>query len=565
MSDNNLYRLASTTVCEPLVSNWTAWPSVIAPVPAGFHLSEYQIPALQSFVENPALHAQACRSPELAGGPFVNIEVERVEEVKALLGEMQIQMAHNIRMARDLREFQNWLIEHARGESLEPYYGRIPASLRGYVELVYDYYHRASVRVLEGLLYESDYYLPTLHSLRLFSLRNDRARPYFLNTPRLLQEAQISCNMPFDDVRVDRLFELSLKPSTLAEVRELLSLDQSSDKALLPLLSSHEIMPPARWAEDSVRVKYFGHACVLFERRGVSILTDPFVPVRTLEGGIERHTYDDLPARIDYALVTHGHQDHFSLESLLRLRHRIECLIVPHASGMLYGDVSLKLLAKRLGFRNVIEMDVFESIPLEDGEIIAIPFLGEHSDIAHSKAAYVIRAGCRQILVAADADCLDINIYRNVRAALGPVDTVFIGLESVGATLSFAYGSLLPQKPSRTQEQTRRQHGCNAERALEILDVLDADHLYNYAMGLEPWMYYILGFDLDETSPQLQESEILLSKLRSRGFAAAERLYGKREFYLDDRASVNGKTFSQYSAAHLVSESSHDAEDDFAF
>lgn len=565
MSDNSLYRLASTTICEPLVSNWTAWPSVISPVPTGFHLLEYQIPTLQSFVENPALHAQACRSPELAGGPFVNVQVERVEEVRALLNEMQIEMAHNIRMAVELREFQNWLVEHARGESLEPYYGLIPESLRGYVELVYDYYHRASVRVLEGLLYESDHYLPALQSLRLFSLRNDRARPYFLNTPRLLQEGQISCNMPFDDARVDRLFELSLETSTLAEIRELLSLDQSSDKDLLPLLSNHGITPPAEWAEDSVRVRYFGHACVLFERRGLSILTDPFVAVRTLEGGIERHTYDDLPARIDYALVTHGHQDHFSLESLLRLRHRIGCLVVPHASGMLYGDVSLKLLAKRLGFRNVIELDVFESIPLEDGEITAIPFFGEHSDIAHSKAAYVIRAGRRQILVAADADCLDINVYRNVRAALGPIDTVFIGLESVGATLSFAYGSLLPKKPSRTQEQTRRQHGCNAERALEILDVLGADRLYNYAMGLEPWMYYILGFDLDETSPQMQESEILLSTLRSRGFTAAERLYGKREFYLDDSVSVNGKTFSMYSTAHLASESSRDAEDDFAF
>jgi L-ascorbate metabolism protein UlaG (beta-lactamase superfamily) len=564
MSEKTLYHLASPTICEPLVSNWTAWPNVIAPVPASLHLLQYQLPTLQSFVDNPDLHVQACLSPELVGGPFVNLGLERVEEAVLLLNRMQTDMAGNIRVARELLEFQNWLVDRAHGESLVPYYHRLPLSLQGYAELVYDYQHRASVRLLEGLLYRSDYYHPELQSLRLFALRNDRARPYFLNTPRLLEEGQIFWNITFDDERVDSLFQLSLEPAPLGKIRELFSPDQSSDKELMALLSSETIAPPRVWMEDLLRIKYFGHACVLFERKGVSILTDPFISVRPTEGGIERYTYDDLPAKIDYVLVTHGHQDHFSLESLLRLRHRIGCLIVPRACGMLYGDVSLKLLAKYLGFRNVIELDVFESIAFEDGEITAIPFLGEHADIAHSKTAYVIRTGQRQILVAADADCLDINVYRNVRATLGPIDTVFIGLESVGATLSFAYGSLLPQKPSPTMEQTRRQHGCNAERALEILEAIGAERLYNYAMGPEPWMYYILGFDLDWNSPQLQESERLLSELRVRGFAAAERLYGKHEFYLDNRPLYH-KSISPSPALELISQVSRDAEDDFIF
>src|SRR6185295_7367299 len=96
------------------------------------------------------------------------------------------------------------------------------------------------------------------------------------------------------------------------------------------------------------RIRYIGHACVLIEWKGVTILTDPFIPVMPVEGGISRLTFQDLPRKIDYVLVTHNHQDHFSLESLLRLRHRIGRLVVPRTFGISYGDVSLKLLLQKL-------------------------------------------------------------------------------------------------------------------------------------------------------------------------------------------------------------------------
>ena len=44
MSEKTLCRLAHMTVVEPLVSNWTDWPSVFATVPASLHLLRYQIP-----------------------------------------------------------------------------------------------------------------------------------------------------------------------------------------------------------------------------------------------------------------------------------------------------------------------------------------------------------------------------------------------------------------------------------------------------------------------------------------------------------------------------------------
>src|SRR5262249_17338629 len=153
-----------------------------------------------------------------------------------------------------------------------------------------------------------------------------------------------------------------------------------------------------------------GHACVLVEWNGVSILTDPWIGVTPLHGGLERLTYRDLPAKIDFALITHAHHDHFVPETLLRFRHRIERLVVPKTHSPFYTDPSLNLLARQIGFKNVVELDSMETLELPDGEIVAAPFLGEHADLAHGKSAYVIRAGKERILFAADSNCLDTHL-----------------------------------------------------------------------------------------------------------------------------------------------------------
>jgi L-ascorbate metabolism protein UlaG (beta-lactamase superfamily) len=321
-----------------------------------------------------------------------------------------------------------------------------------------------------------------------------------------------------------------------------------------------------------VRVRYLGHACALVEWRGVSILTDPCIESRPSGGGMSRLSYRDLPGRIDYALVTHNHQDHCVLETLLRLRSRIECLIFPKPFRMLYGDISLRLMAQKLGFKQVVEMDALEAIPIPDGEIIAVPFMGEHGDLAHGKTGYVVRAGREQILFGADSDCLDRRVYEHVRQALGPIETVFLGTESVGAPLSWICGPLFPQKIAHPIEQTRRYHGANAQTALDLLESVGAKRIYNYAMGMEPWLDYLLGMCLSEASPQIHESRKLLMKARERGFLAAERLFGPCDIYLDpqDRAFSaagfeEGQDGVQRRNAAQTPVDTNDAEEQFVF
>jgi L-ascorbate metabolism protein UlaG (beta-lactamase superfamily) len=536
MTSSDLYRLQDSVIIDPLVNQWVACPATFAPIPASLHLAQYQIPLLESYNENPALHEMASCDPELSGGSFASVPAERAPEMQALLERSKTLLEPSLKCARDLIDFQNWLTAHANGQSLEPLYEKVPPSLRGYVELVYDYYNRPSVRVIEGLTYHSPYYRKDLQSLQLAQVDRDEGRPHFLNTPRLANHDTLEFAWPFDDSRVDALMELTAMPATLSSIASRLQLDEKGLDKLIPFLTGCTAPKREPWTGGSVRIRYFGHACVLVECNGVSFITDPFVPLVPREAGLERYTYHDLPEHIDYALVTHNHQDHFWLETLMRFRPRLGCLVVPKCHGIQHGDMSMKMLAQRAGFRNVVELDTMETIGFEGGEIIAVPFLGEHSDMAQGKCGYVVRAGMRQILFAADSDCLDRAIYSNLRRAIGKVDTVFLGMESVGAPLSFGYRSYLPIKPTEEQDQGRRQHGSDAVRGLQLVQELGATRVYNYAMGLEPWLQFILGLNLDEWSPQWQESSQFLKALHERGFEDAQRLYAKHEIVLEQPA-----------------------------
>jgi L-ascorbate metabolism protein UlaG (beta-lactamase superfamily) len=486
---------------------------------------------LRSYLENPKAHAEAGQDAKLRSGTLVNIPIERAGEVEDFLSKTEIQAGENIRFAKAITEFHNKLVREAKGQTLEPFYGRLPEVLRGYTELLYDYYNRPTMRFFESLLYGSRYYRRDLQSLRLFEYTSDDARPFFMNTPRLCQDGDIDWQIPFENPEVDELFGLDSSPRELGHIRELLGLSPADEPKLLTLLTDQPQTPGERWKSPKIRIRYFGHACTLIEWNGISILTDPFVPLRPSRGGIDRFTYADLPEKIDYVVITHNHQDHFCIETLLKLRHKLECLIVPRSFGMFYGDLSLKLLVKKIGFRHVVELDTLESIPLSGGEIIAVPFMGEHADLPHSKTAFVVRSGRRRILIAADSNCLDRQVYENVRSLVGTIDTLFIGMECVGAPLSWSCGPFLPFKPDFSHEQSRRYRGCDSGGAMNIIEAIGAKEVYLYAMGLEPWLEYLLGLALTEDSEQLKQSRVLLSNVRQKGFASAQLLYGKQEIH----------------------------------
>jgi L-ascorbate metabolism protein UlaG (beta-lactamase superfamily) len=524
------YRLADGIVIEPLMLRWHAWWCNVAPLPASFHAAQYQIPTMKNYLRFPKVHVDASRDPQLIGAAFINVAEERAGDIAKLLSLTEREMAPNVAFAAAAADLQSRILSEAQGQSLNTYYAELAEPLRGLVELVYDYGNRPSVRFVEGALYKSPYHRPDLQSVRIFRPSHDQARPYFMSTPRLEDGDAVEWSVPFADPRLDELCALDVQPRELSALRDRLGPEVVGGDGAASFLT--EAAPPKveRWTAAATRVRYVGHACVLVEHGDLSILLDPLVPPQG--PGATRVSFADLPARIDYALVTHAHFDHFNVETLLRLRHRIECLVVPRNHGLLWGDISLKQLARNLGFRRILDVDTYDSIPLPDGEILAAPFMGEHGDLAHGKTTYLVRFGAQTLLFAADATCLDPTPYRRLRQDFGPLDAVFMNTETEGAPPTYCLEPLFPKNRNRKLEKTRLCRGSNASEGLALLEAVGARRLFNYAMGLEPWTEYLLGPAAGPDTPRMRESDRLLQEARSRGLEA-ERLVGPRDIVLE--------------------------------
>jgi len=528
MASQPLY-LSPSVAIEPLVDHWYAWWYLLAPATAAMFTAKMHIPLLQSFVTSPAAHVAALANPALRGGPFLDCAADQVPAVQRLLDRTLAGAALPIAFARAIEQLYVLLAGVPPGSSLEPLYPRVPAPLRGYVELTYDLQHRPGFRWIEPLLYTSALYRTSAQSVLLRPLTGD-ARPHVFSTPRLDDGRLAQLPLAFRDPRVDALVRLRDVPLSVEQAEDQLGITPEQRTLFRACLTPEPPRPPApRYDGPGVRVRYFGHACVLLESREVSVLTDPMISYR-IPDGPARFSLEDLPARIDYVLITHGHADHLVLETLLHLRARIGTIVVPRNGGGALADPSLKLLLQAAGFSRVVELAELETLELDGGSVTGLPFLGEHCDLAiHSKLAHLVRLGGASLVMAADSNAIEPMLYERVREAVGPIDALFLGMESEGAPMSWTYGPLLAAPLSRKFDHARRSNGSNFERAREIVDRLAPGRVCVYAMGMEPWMGQIMVMGYTATSPQIVESDRLLAACAARGIVAS-RPYCQDEF-----------------------------------
>ncbi|PJD95575.1 MAG: polyketide synthase [Legionella sp.] len=532
-----LYYLKSNTIAEPLIHRWYAWPMLISPATLALITLKSHMSMLRSYIQMPKMHENAVRDPNMRGGPFMDFNGQnRVPEVKAYLESMQD--SELLELANGLIQL-NQLLQQANGHSLLSYYPEIPEILKGYVELVYDLNNHPNFRIIEGLLYRSPFYNEQAQSILLSTLTSDQ-RSFVLSTPRLSFDQELVWNIPFKSKELDLLFSSREQGMTQ---EQLLSFfvrhfaDTPANKELFLSFFTDKKNPVneeyKRYTGDEVRIRYFGHACVLIESKNTTILVDPMISYG-YKTDTERFTYDDLPEHIDYIILTHAHQDHVMLEHLLQIRYKTGTIIVPkNASGTLQ-DPSLKLMLKQVGFQHIIELDEMENVPLPDGEILGIPFFGEHGDLyIQSKMAYVLRLQGKSILLAADSDNIEPKLYEHLQREIPNLDVIFLGMECSGAPVSWLYGSLFPSTLTRSMDQSRRLNGSNYERAMEIIRCFDCSQIYVYAMGQEPWLGYITSIEYTDESYPIIESNQLIAQCQKEG-RKAERLFLQKEIILSN-------------------------------
>jgi L-ascorbate metabolism protein UlaG (beta-lactamase superfamily) len=519
--------LRQNVVAEPLVNQWYAWTYLISAASAAMYIANSHLKILRSFVATPQMHVAATKDPKMRGGPFINCDATEVPRVKALLEKTEREQAHMVEFAKAVQSLSGMLASEASGSSFDSIYARMPEPLRGYVELIYDLDNQPSIRFIEGLLYRSQYYDEAAQSISL-SLIDQDERPFTLSNPNLGGATKLHARIPFNCPALDDLFRMKFKPQPYGRIKEALGVRDEADELFASFFTEESPSRPKPYCDDDVRLRYFGHACVLIESQGISVLTDPVLSYRYPTETF-RYSYDDLPDVINYVVITHNHQDHCMFETLLQLRHRVKTVIVPKNNGGGLADPSLKFVLRQIGFKDVRELDEMETIEIEGGSITGLPFLGEHADLnVRTKIAPLVRLGGRSALFAADSKNIEPKLYEHIHRLVGDVNVLFIGMECDGGPLSWLYGPFLSRPLPRKLDQTRRLDGSDYSGAIEIVNRLNPEKVFVYAMGLEPWLTYVTSVQYTPESRPIVESNKLVEECRRRGMES-EILYGWKE------------------------------------
>ena len=174
---------------------------------------------------------------------------------------------------------------------------------------------------------------------------------------------------------------------------------------------------------STCRIRFLGHATVLIELDGATILTDPILRHRI--SALVRHrkvSREVETGPVDAVVVSHMHHDHLDVPSL-RTLGRDARLLVPRAAG--------GFLEKR-GFRDAREMRPGDVAQIERLRILATP--ARHTGF---RAPFGPRGGClgfviegsKRIYFAGDTD-----LFASMRA-LGPIDVAVLPVAGWGPVL----------------------------------------------------------------------------------------------------------------------------------
>ena len=531
MGTQKIY-LKNNVQVEPLISNWYAWHHIIPPILTGFNVVNRYIPIMESYINDPSIHEAAVKDPAFRGGPFIDLDKKHVYEVEALLEKTKKMADPLFEFVDAVKELDKLLKKKATGFLMQPLYKEVPSPIRGYVELYYDRHHRPDFRFYEPLIYASPYYIESFQSVKLSLINKDADRPFIFSTPRLSNlEAALELKLPFKSKQIDELFKMKRESQTFEYIANLLNIDKNDEVLFKDLFTTEEPKKYEKYTGDSMRIRYFGHACILIETKEHSIVLDPVLSY-TYESDVSRYTYDDLPDEIDYVLITHGHHDHILMETMLQIRHKVKNIIVGKSIGGAIQDPSLNLLLRNLGFENIIELEELQTVTAIDGiKITGIPFIGEHHDIhINSKLSYHVELDGYSLLAVADSCNQSPELYEHVHEIVGDVDVLFMGMECDGAPASWVYGPIFTTKQEREKDFSRRGRGSNYDEGIKMVNCFNVKEVYVYAMGEEPWVRHILDVEYTDESNPIVQSNMLIKDCRNRGIVA-ERLFAEKELF----------------------------------
>jgi len=124
------------------------------------------------------------------------------------------------------------------------------------------------------------------------------------------------------------------------------------------------------------RVTFVGHTSILLQTDGATVLTDPLLRNLLRSPG---RAFDVTRLDLTAICCTHSHWDHCDVETLLRFDKGIP-IIVPRVHQATAFNPPIAPVLRRLGFRDIRELDSWQSQQLGDLELILVPFHGEQDE-----------------------------------------------------------------------------------------------------------------------------------------------------------------------------------------
>jgi hypothetical protein len=347
--------LKKNVIAEPSVAGWYAWSYLLPPQTLAKYLKNHYLNIVESYLANPETHRTALKQSRFQGGPFVHEQDGSYEKIEAWYRDARERYAPLLALGDAIDELEQEILPQQTGASMDEVYRNLPEPLAGRVELFYNRDNRTpDYRFIEPLVYQSEYFDPGLQQVRFSEIHAD-ARQFALTTPVLeYTPEQVLVTVPLDSDLLDTVFRGGLTPAELDRITGSLGIDGERAEVFKGLFTEDQEPPPA--ATDDV-IEYVGHACVFVRHQGTTFLVDPVISYsgysREADG---RFTFDDLPARIDYVMITHNHQDHMLLETLLKIRHRVGTVVIAKSANSSLVDPDLKRILGVLGFRDVVEL-----------------------------------------------------------------------------------------------------------------------------------------------------------------------------------------------------------------
>jgi L-ascorbate metabolism protein UlaG (beta-lactamase superfamily) len=257
---------------------------------------------------------------------------------------------------------------------------------------------------------------------------------------------------------------------------------------------------------------FVGHATVLLSGPSTKILLDPFLLPREEQfpRGYQPLTHGDFAP--DAILVTHSHQDHFHVDSLLRLG-KATLIVVPEVPRESALAVNMVYRLNELGFSNVRSLRWHEETTIGDFRVIALPFYGEQpttEEVLSPEARnvgnnYLIEGAGRRYAFITDAGRDHLGDVRSLATAsferYGSVDVLFGGYRSWSLYPLQYVSSSVPQYllfTPRSLWGARQQIMNDAHGLLDTAERWHARYVVPYANGGAPWYWQLgLGPHLD--------------------------------------------------------------------